>query len=186
MAWLSNRDSKRDRDGADIRAVKRLGGAIGRSRRTTGGTRAIIAVLAMVAATVAGIAVFVVGSAPPPDETPTDDGHGYGNSETIAAGNDTHVCGAATDSDCPGHRTTRSYARVNQPASPLAQERLAPITLSSAQPVAPIRAAFFYPWFPEAWDQSGINPFTQFTPSLGFYDSENLATIDQEIALSTG
>jgi hypothetical protein len=35
----------------------------------------------------------------------------------------------------------------------------------------PIRAAFYYPWFPDAWDQQGINPFTKYKPSLGYYDS---------------
>jgi hypothetical protein len=50
--------------------------------------------------------------------------------------------------------------------------------------VPPIRAAFFYPWFPNAWTQSGIFPFTQYTPSLGFYDSADVAVIDQEMTLA--
>src|SRR4051812_41568423 len=32
----------------------------------------------------------------------------------------------------------------------------------------PIRAAFYYPWFPQAWDQAGVKPFTHFRPALGF------------------
>ena len=36
------------------------------------------------------------------------------------------------------------------------------------QPGFPIRAVFYYPWFPEAWNQQGFNPFTNYTPSLGF------------------
>ena len=43
---------------------------------------------------------------------------------------------------------------------------LLPVGVASG---APIRAAFYYPWFPEAWHQRGIDPFTQFTPSAGFY-----------------
>jgi Big-like domain-containing protein/calcineurin-like phosphoesterase family protein len=39
------------------------------------------------------------------------------------------------------------------------------------QPSAPIRAAFYYPWFPESWNQQGLNPFTQYTPSLLYYSS---------------
>src|SRR5436190_17977755 len=31
---------------------------------------------------------------------------------------------------------------------------------NDAQPPFPVRAAFVYPWFPEAWNQSGMNPFT--------------------------
>ena len=30
-----------------------------------------------------------------------------------------------------------------------------------SQPGFPIRAAFYYPWFPEAWRQSGLSPFTR-------------------------
>lgn len=38
-------------------------------------------------------------------------------------------------------------------------------------PNFPIRATFYYPWFPEAWSQNGISPFTNHHPSLGFYNS---------------
>jgi hypothetical protein len=47
------------------------------------------------------------------------------------------------------------------------------------QPSFPIRAAFYYPWFPEAWSQKNpitnvqISPFTEYHPSLGFYNSED-------------
>ena len=30
-------------------------------------------------------------------------------------------------------------------------------------------AAFYYPWFPEAWKQQGYNPFSWYTPSIGYY-----------------
>ena len=49
------------------------------------------------------------------------------------------------------------------------------------QPGFPIRAMFFYPWFPEAWNQQGFNPFTNYTPSLGFYDSSSLSIIRSQI-----
>jgi hypothetical protein len=39
-----------------------------------------------------------------------------------------------------------------------------------SQPTFPIRAAFYYPWFPQAWRQQGLSPFTHYHPSLGFYD----------------
>lgn len=38
----------------------------------------------------------------------------------------------------------------------------------------PIRAAFYYPWYPETWKVGGKNP--HFTPSLGFYSSTNAQT----------
>jgi len=52
---------------------------------------------------------------------------------------------------------------------------------SDTQPGFPIRAAFYYPWFPEAWNQSGIYPFTKYTPTAGFYDSSSTAVIQQHI-----
>jgi hypothetical protein len=45
----------------------------------------------------------------------------------------------------------------------------------------PIKAAFYYPWFPEAWSQLGINPYTQYSPSLGFYSSTDATVINAHI-----
>jgi hypothetical protein len=50
------------------------------------------------------------------------------------------------------------------------------------QPVPPIRAAFYYPWFPEAWSQNGVRPFTNYRPSLGLYDSSNPTVVRRHIA----
>ncbi len=47
--------------------------------------------------------------------------------------------------------------------------------------VAPIRAAFYYPWFPQAWVQQGQNPFTNYQPTRGFY-SDDETTIRAQIA----
>jgi hypothetical protein len=49
------------------------------------------------------------------------------------------------------------------------------------QPQFPIRAAFYYPWFPETWGSSS-NPFTNYHPSLGLYDSSDASVIRQHIA----
>jgi hypothetical protein len=46
----------------------------------------------------------------------------------------------------------------------------------------PIRAAFYYPWFPEAWNQGGMSPYTHFTPALGLYDSGDSAAIAHHLA----
>ncbi len=45
----------------------------------------------------------------------------------------------------------------------------------------PIRAAFYYPWFPEAWTQQNIYPYTNYQPSLGFYDLGTTGIITQQI-----
>jgi hypothetical protein len=49
------------------------------------------------------------------------------------------------------------------------------------QPVFPIRAAFYYPWFPQSWTQLGTYPYTQYHPSLGFYSSTDEATVRSHI-----
>jgi hypothetical protein len=41
----------------------------------------------------------------------------------------------------------------------------------SFQPGLPLRAIFYYDWFPEGWRQEGIFPFSKYHPSLGYYDS---------------
>jgi hypothetical protein len=53
--------------------------------------------------------------------------------------------------------------------------------LPGASVPLPIRAAFYYPWFPEAWSQQGINPFTRYHPSAGFYDSADATTVKKHI-----
>ena len=45
----------------------------------------------------------------------------------------------------------------------------------------PIRAAFYYPWFPNAWKQRGLSPYTKYTPSAGSYDSGDPGTIRSHI-----
>src|SRR3954466_15688203 len=47
---------------------------------------------------------------------------------------------------------------------------------SDPQPALPIRATFYYPWFPEAWNQQGLNPFSHYTPSLGYYNTSVVAS----------
>jgi hypothetical protein len=49
------------------------------------------------------------------------------------------------------------------------------------QPSFPIRAAFYYPWFPQAWTQKGIYPYTNYTPVLGYYSSADLSIIKKHI-----
>jgi outer membrane biosynthesis protein TonB len=55
-------------------------------------------------------------------------------------------------------------------------------TAGDPQPSFPIRAAFYYPWFPEAWNQQGMNPFTQYHPTLGTYDSSASTTLAAHLA----
>jgi hypothetical protein len=89
---------------------------------------------------------------------------------------------------------TQAGDAAKAPSSPLAAP--APTTIShSAAPDAsvppqftseelkfPVRAAFYYPWFPKAWKQQGLNPFSQYRPTLGYYSSNDTGVIQKQIA----
>ncbi len=49
-----------------------------------------------------------------------------------------------------------------------------------SQPAFPIRAAFYYPWFPETWEVNGSHVFYRPSP-LGYYDSSGQAVADQHV-----
>lgn len=57
-----------------------------------------------------------------------------------------------------------------------------PGTTAAWQPRFPVRGAFYYPWFPEAWQQEGFDPFTRFSPALGYYDSRSRHVISTHIS----
>jgi hypothetical protein len=68
-------------------------------------------------------------------------------------------------------------------ASVLTPIRPPTLTAYASGPNFPIHAAFYYPWFPEAWNQGGINPYTWYTPAPnGYYDSSSTTVIDDHIA----
>jgi len=54
--------------------------------------------------------------------------------------------------------------------------------LHDQQPTLPLRAAFYYPWFPETWRNATIDPYTVYSPSLGAYNSSDTTVIRQHIA----
>jgi hypothetical protein len=70
-----------------------------------------------------------------------------------------------------------------QGVSPTATKTSTPYT--DWQPTFPIRAAFYYPWFPEAWTQQGITPYTNYTPSMGYYSESDQATVKTHIDMMT-
>ncbi len=79
----------------------------------------------------------------------------------------------------PALSTTAPVVSTIAPASP------SPVPATATPTPKPqeikIRAAFYYPWFPEAWAQQGFKPFTNYTPSLGFYDSSSPAVIQDHL-----
>jgi hypothetical protein len=56
-----------------------------------------------------------------------------------------------------------------------------PDAQGGSQPTFPIRAAFYYAWYPEAWNQRGIAPYTRFRPSGGYYNSADDGIRDAHI-----
>jgi hypothetical protein len=66
--------------------------------------------------------------------------------------------------------------------TPTATPTPTPTGGADPQPSFPIRAAFYYPWFPEGWNQQGMNPFTAYHPSLGYYDSSASSTLAAHLA----
>ena len=57
------------------------------------------------------------------------------------------------------------------------------VTLDTWQPSFPIRATFYYPWFPEAWKQKGIYPYTHYQPVLSYYSSTDPTVLAQHLAM---
>lgn len=51
---------------------------------------------------------------------------------------------------------------------------------TSSSAITPIRAAFYYPWYPEHWTQNRVYG-SQYTPSLGEYSSTNPQVISSHI-----
>jgi hypothetical protein len=50
-----------------------------------------------------------------------------------------------------------------------------------SQPSFPIRAAFYYAWYPEAWFRGAVYPYSRFHPSLAFYAANDAAVIRGQI-----
>ena len=69
---------------------------------------------------------------------------------------------------------------------PLLLAALAALVLTASAPAstAPypsIRIAAYYPWFPEGWVYAEMEPFTHYSPSLGYYDAGEPAVIERHV-----
>ena len=93
---------------------------------------------------------------------------------TINAGDTATMTVSASISTAPG---TTQPTVVGTGAS---ATHGAPVSLTVNAP-AVIRAAFYYPWFPEAWTQQGLSPFTNYVPTRGYY-STDVSTVAAQIA----
>jgi hypothetical protein len=50
------------------------------------------------------------------------------------------------------------------------------------QPSFPVRVAAYYPWYPESWSQEGEVWFSHYTPNGGYYRSDDIGRIAEQIA----
>ena len=50
-----------------------------------------------------------------------------------------------------------------------------------SQPSFPIRAAFYYAWYPEAWSRRSLFPYSRFQPSLDYYDADDAHVVRAHI-----
>ena len=93
---------------------------------------------------------------------------------TISAGDTATMTVSASISTAPG-TTQPSVVGTGTSAT-----HITPVSLTVNAP-AVIRAAFYYPWFPEAWTQQGLSPFTNYVPTRGYY-STDVSTVAAQIA----
>jgi hypothetical protein len=52
----------------------------------------------------------------------------------------------------------------------------------TSQPSFPIRATFYYAWYPEAWSRDGVFPYSKLRPTLNFYGADDAAIVREHTA----
>jgi Glycosyl hydrolase family 99 len=121
---------------------------------------------------------------PTPGATSSADASSGGSPSSTLGGSFPLPTSSATGGGSGTPRPGASLTLPTATAAPTPVRTPVPTTpppLPGSQPPLPVRAAFYYPWFPESWKQQGMDPFTKYHPSLGFYDSSAPATIRQHI-----
>ena len=73
-----------------------------------------------------------------------------------------------TDSDVPVRFTFARPGRITRFRGPPAD---------MSQPSFPIRAAFYYAWYPEAWFRDPVFPYSLFHPSLDYYSNADARVV---------
>jgi len=71
-----------------------------------------------------------------------------------------------SDADVQVHFTFARPGRISAFRGPAAD---------TSQPAFPIRATFYYAWYPEAWTRNGAFPYSKLRPSLSFYGADDAA-----------
>jgi hypothetical protein len=79
----------------------------------------------------------------------------------------------STDADLPVRFTFVRPGRISGFRGPAAD---------STQPSFPIRATFYYAWYPEAWTRNGVFPYSKLRPTLSFYGADDAALVQAHTA----
>lgn len=90
-----------------------------------------------------------------------------------------HVGRRAERGSPPPTPDSRLAAASTAP-SPAAPSSAPPAQVGDLEP--PVRAIFYYPWFPEAWDQHHLEPYAHYVPALGLYDSSAERVVHDHVA----
>jgi Glycosyl hydrolase family 99 len=75
----------------------------------------------------------------------------------------------------------RPGVEATEPAPTVAARPVGRAPDPAVQPPFPVRAAFYYPWFPEGWRQRSMTPYARHLPTLGLYDSGDPGTIASHV-----
>jgi hypothetical protein len=118
------------------------------------------------------VAIYSRESANPP-RLVVQTGTGGSTSTVTPAGTTT-----TTPTTTPTTTTTRTTTATTTTTTPVTTTTT---TTTPSSPSGTIRAAFYYPWFPSAWNQQGMSPFTHYHPTLGYYDGAATSVIAQHM-----
>jgi hypothetical protein len=76
---------------------------------------------------------------------------------------------STSSSTSSGSTSSAASAATSAPAQASTSSSVAAAPATHPSLSLPARGTFYYPWFPEAWNQSGYDPATHYQPSLGYY-----------------
>ena len=82
-----------------------------------------------------------------------------------------------TTSSSPTAKLAVPTQAATKPQKPAPTTTATPAGTSSH----PIRAMFYYPWFPQTWGLESGTAFTNFHPTAGYYSSDDRSIVDQHI-----
>jgi hypothetical protein len=121
---------------------------------------------------------FWVSDSSQPDQPDYDLVFSMANAKSLrAAGGRFLFAGSAhdllTDADVQVRFTLTRPASITRFRGPAAD---------TSQPFFPIRATFYYAWYPEAWSHQAVFPHSRFQPSLDYYSADAAATVHAQLA----